>query len=245
MKKRPLLAVILALLPLRVALAALPHWSYEGQAGPERWGALSSAYQTCHSGQFQSPIDIRHPVEGHLPPLSLEFHTAAATLVNNGHTLQVTVDDEDDFMLDGERFRLMQYHFHTPSENRIQGRAFPLEAHFVHQNDAGELAVVAVMFEPGAENPALQPILAALPREVNQPVTLDQQIDLRPLFPPDRHYYRFSGSLTTPPCTEGLRWLVLKQPVQLSPTQLAGFRRALASANNRPLQPLHGRLIVA
>ncbi|MBA2816531.1 carbonic anhydrase [Candidatus Pantoea persica] len=147
-------------------------------------------------------------------------------------------------MLDGERLRLMQYHFHTPSENRIQGRAFPLEAHFVHQNGASELAVAAMMFEPGAENPTLQPILAALPHEENHPVTLGRQIDLIPLFPQDRHYYRFSGSLTTPPCTQGLRWLVMKQPVQLSPTQLARFRRALASANNRPLQPLHGRLIV-
>jgi len=226
------------------AAAPLPHWSYEGKAGPAHWSELAADYHTCNNGKFQSPVDIRQTIDGHLPPLNLEFHTAAETLVNNGHTIQVTVDDEDDFKLDGEDFRLMQYHFHTPSENQVGGKSYPLEAHFVHQNDAGELAVVAVMFELGAENPALKPVLAAIPPEENQPVALNKPVDLRPLFPADHHYYRFSGSLTTPPCTEGLRWLVMKQPVQLSQAQLDQFQKALKSSNNRPLQPLHGRMIV-
>lgn len=224
--------------------AALPHWSYEGQAGPEHWGELSADYHTCHDGKFQSPIDIHNTIDGHLPPLNFEFHTANEQIVNNGHTIQITVDDEDDFMLDGEKFRLMQYHFHAPGENQIKGQLFPLEAHFVHQNPAGELAVVAVMFKAGAENPALNSLLSAIPQQKNTPVDLKMAADLRPLFPADRHYYRFSGSLTTPPCTEGLRWLVMKEPVQLSQAQLEVFQKALASNNNRPLQPLHGRIIV-
>ncbi|RPD96296.1 carbonic anhydrase family protein [Candidatus Pantoea deserta] len=228
------------------AHAATPsaHWTYEGKAGPEHWGELSTDFHTCHTGKFQSPVDIRHTIDGHLPPLNLEFHTAAKTLVNNGHTIQVNVDDEDDFRLDGEDFHLMQYHFHTPSENQIAGKSYPLEAHFVHQSDKGDLAVVAVMFEPGAENPALNAILTALPQQENQSVTLNKTMDFRALFPADFHYYRFSGSLTTPPCTEGLRWLVMKQPVQLSQSQLAQFQKALKSSNNRPLQPLNGRMIV-
>lgn len=221
-----------------------PHWSYEGNAGPDHWAELSADFQTCHNGKFQSPIDIRHTIEGRLPPLKLEFHTAAENLVNNGHTLQVNVDDEDDFMLDGETFRLKQYHFHTPSENQIDGHSYPLEAHFVHANADGEIAVIAVMFEVGKENTALNPIIAAMPKQLNQEVVVKQRMDLKPLFPEDRHYYRFSGSLTTPPCTEGLRWLVMKHPVTLSQSQLHDFQLALKNSNNRPLQPLHGRLIV-
>lgn len=224
--------------------ASEPHWSYEGKAGPEHWGELSADYQTCQNGKFQSPINIRDTIEGRLPPLKLTFHAAAESLVNNGHTIQVNVDDEDDFLLDGETFRLKQYHFHTPSENQIKGHAYPLEAHFVHANAQGELAVVAVMFKVGAENSALKPILAVIPQQENQSVAVTQRMDLNPLFPHDRHYYRFSGSLTTPPCTEGLRWLVMKQPVMLSQTQLDAFQQALKNSNNRPLQPLHGRLIV-
>ncbi|WP_276726225.1 carbonic anhydrase [Pantoea septica] len=244
MKRTRLAALLMALSAIGAACASTPHWSYEGKAGPAHWGELAADYQTCHNGQFQSPIDIKNAIDGKLPPLGLEFHTSVETLVNNGHTIQVSVDDEDDFRLDGEIFQLKQYHFHTPSENQIEGRSFPLEAHFVHSNAAGELAVVAVMFEVGKKNPALNPILAVIPTQLNYPVAVDKRVDLRPLFPDDLHYYRFSGSLTTPPCSEGLRWLVMKQPVTLSQAQLDAFRQALKSSNNRPLQPLHGRLIV-
>lgn len=245
MKINRLAALLLVTLStIGSACASAPHWSYEGKAGPEHWGELAADYQTCHNGKYQSPIDIKNAVNGKLPPLGLEFHTSAETLVNNGHTIQINVDDEDDFRLDGDIFQLKQYHLHTPSENQIAGRSFPLEAHFVHSNAAGELAVVAVMFDIGEENPALNPILAAIPPQLNHSVTVDKQVNLRPLFPADLHYYRFSGSLTTPPCSEGLRWLVMKQPVTLSQSQLDAFRQALKSSNNRPLQPLHGRIVV-
>jgi carbonic anhydrase len=175
------------------------------------------------AASFNHPIDIRSTINGRMPPLKLEFHTAAENLVNNGHTLQVNVDDEDDFMLEGETFRLKQYHFHTPSENQIDGHAYLLEAHFVHANAEGEIAVIAVMFEVGKENTALNPLIAAMSKQENQEVVVKQRMDLKPLFPEDRHYYRFSGSLTTPPCTEGLRWLVMKHPVMLSQSQLHDF----------------------
>lgn len=237
-------AMSLLTLSLSASAQTTPHWSYEGKAGPENWGSLSNEFSTCKTGRFQSPIDIRDVVNANLPPLSLDFHSAAESLVNNGHTLQVTVDDEDEFQLDQKAFILRQYHFHTPSENLINGKRYPLEAHFVHAAADGELAVVAVMFEVGAENSALNPILENIPAEQNHVVPLNKRFDLRPLFPNDLHYYRFSGSLTTPPCTEGLRWVVMKKPVSLSATQLAHFQRALAHSNNRPIQPLDGRLIV-
>jgi len=239
-----MLSLVMALSATSMAGAATPHWTYEGKAGPEHWSELTQDFHICHEGKAQSPINITHPIEGHLQPLDLEYRTAAENVINNGHTIQVTVNEEDDFVLDGEKFTLRQYHFHTPSENQINGHTFPLEAHFVHSKEDGDLAVVAVMFEVGAENPALVPLIAAMPKEENQQVKIDHNVDLRALFPDDLHYYRFSGSLTTPPCSEGIRWLVLKKPVTLSQAQLDAFKQALKSTNNRPLQHLNGRMIV-
>lgn len=236
-------ATLLALSASACAESA-PHWSYEGQAGPENWGNLSEKFATCKLGQFQSPIDIRFVTKANLPALKMDYHSEAESLVNNGHTLQVTVDDEDEFKLDNRVFTLRQYHFHAPSENLINGKRYPLEVHFVHADAKGSLAVVAVMFDVGADNSALNPILKHIPAELNQSVKLDERYDLKPLFPTDLHYYRFSGSLTTPPCTEGLRWLVMKNPVTLSAAQLAQFQKALAQSNNRPVQPLNGRMVV-
>lgn len=226
------------------AFAANPLWTYEGAKGPGHWGELSPDYGTCHSGKFQSPIDIRQPVNADLAPLNLHYQNTAETLVNNGHTLQVSVQENEEVELDGQKFTLQQYHFHAPSENLIAGKSFPLEAHFVHSSDNNELLVVAVMFNIGAENPGLAPLLAALPDKIDEVATLNQPMNIRPLFPENLHYYRFSGSLTTPPCTEGLRWIVLKDPVTLSQSQLEKFQHALRHANNRPVQPLNGRLIV-
>lgn len=236
---------------LFAAVTALPvwatpsiHWSYEGKEAPEHWSELGADFQTCKSGQYQSPIDIRQVIDGKLPELKFNFRTDTKTIVNNGHTVQVTVTDSDDFSLDNDSFTLKQFHFHAPSENHLFGKSFPLEAHFVHANKEGELAVVAVMFEEGAENRALIPLIAAIPDVQDRVDVMKQSINLEDLFPTDKHYYRFSGSLTTPPCTEGVRWLVMKHPVTLSATQLKAFQHALKHANNRPVQPLHGRIIV-
>lgn len=244
MKGLKRLSLIVMLSSMGVAGAAEPHWSYEGKAGPEHWSELSSDFHLCHEGKAQSPINIKDPIQGNLQPLNLAYQASAEKVINNGHTIQVTVDNEDDFMLDGEKFTLRQYHFHTPGENQINGHTFPLEAHFVHSKEGGDLAVVAVMFEVGKENPALAPLIDAMPKKENQQVSINREIDLRALFPQDLHYYRFSGSLTTPPCSEGIRWLVMKQPVTLSQAQLDAFRQALKTTNNRPLQPLNGRMIV-
>lgn len=243
MKKQ--LALTLALTFSLSAIATQnPLWTYEGAKGPAHWGELNPDYGTCHTGKFQSPIDIRESVNAELAPLNLHYHSAAETLVNNGHTLQVTVQEHEEVELDGQQFVLQQYHFHTPSENLIGGKTFPLEAHFVHSSKNNELLVVAVMFNIGAENEALSPLLAATSDKIGEVVVLNQAMNIRSLFPENLHYYRFSGSLTTPPCTEGLRWVVLKEPVTLSQSQLEKFQHALQHANNRPVQPLNGRLIV-
>lgn len=222
---------------------AIP-WSYEGNNSPENWGALSSEFQTCKTGVYQSPIDIHSVIDGKLPPLQLHFRTHTKTIINNGHTIQLDVDDDDNFSLDGASFKLKQFHFHTPSENLIAGKSYPLEVHFVHSDAAGNLAVLAVMFEVGKENPAITQILAQAPKQKSAALPLDSTINIASLFPKSKYYYRFSGSLTTPPCTEGVRWLVMKESVSLSSQQLAAFQSALGSTNNRPIQPLNGRVVV-
>jgi carbonic anhydrase len=237
---RMLLVLLLAWAPSTFANI---HWSYEGKASPEHWGELSEGWQTCQKGMYQSPVDIINPVAANQPPLNLNFYTHTKSIINNGHTIQINVHDEDEFMLDKQRWTLKQFHFHAPSENHINGKSFPLEAHFVHANSAGELAVVAVMLVPGKANSALETILNVVPKQLQQETPLHQALSLAELFPQDKHYYRFSGSLTTPPCTEGVIWLVMKQPIEASATQLARFTNALRSKNNRPLQPLHGRQI--
>lgn len=211
-------------------------WSYEGKGSPEHWGELSEQWQTCKKGMYQSPINISHPVSANLPLLVFNFHTNVKLIVNNGHTIQITVHDEDDFLLDGQTWN-------SPSENHINGQSFPLELHFVHANSQGELAVLAVMLTPGKTNPALDILLDVLPTTAHQEQALQQDMMLEKRFPQADHYYRFSGSLITPPCTEGVIWLVMKQPVEASHAQLARFAKALRNANNRPLLPLHGRQI--
>lgn len=162
MKRLKMLSLVTALSFISVAGAAEPHWTYEGKAGPEHWRELSSAFHFCHEGKSQSPINIKDPIEGHLQALD---PTSAEKVINNGHTIQVTVDEEDEFVLDSEKFTLRQYHFHTPNENQINGHTFPLEAYFVHSKEDGDLAVVAVMFKVGKKNPALAPLIEAMPKK--------------------------------------------------------------------------------
>lgn len=221
-----------------------PAWSYEGDGAPEHWGDLSADFSQCKTGMNQSPINITSTQKTHLAPLDFRFGDVPLTEINNGHTVQVNDDGGDELTLDNEKFSLQQFHFHTPSENTIDGKSFPLEAHFVHKNDKDEIAVIAVMFQTGKENPELQKLWQAMPGKAGEAVSIKQKLDLKGLFPADLSYYRFSGSLTTPPCTEGVRWLVIKQPMTVSEQQVEKFAATMHHHNNRPVQPLHGRMIV-
>jgi carbonic anhydrase len=216
-------------------------WTYSDHSGPEHWGDLKSDYKLCSTGKAQSPIDISSAVKVSLAPLTFNYRASPVTILNNGHTIQVSPKDAGGITLPTGDYSLVQFHFHTPSEENIQGRAYPLDAHFVHSNAAGELAVVAVLFEEGAHNPALEPILAAMPKKVGDQTTLDMQ-NIADLLPANRHYYSYMGSLTTPPCSEGVRWNILTEPVQLSHAQLEAFK-ALYPMNARPVQPLNDRTV--
>lgn len=237
-----------ALLTLSIMSASgyASHWSYEGEGAPEHWGELDEAWKTCRTGMNQSPINIDSTLKAHLNPLATHYTDGPATLINNGHTIQAgeKINTQDSITLDGKKWMLQQFHFHAPSENTVQGKTYAMEMHLVHKNDEGEIAVVAVMFEQGAANPQLEKLWRAMPAQPEESTAITEHLDLDHLLPADKTYWRFSGSLTTPPCSEGVTWIVMKHPLTLSATQLEKFRHTLHHNNNRPVQSLHGRIVV-
>ncbi|HHQ4521819.1 carbonic anhydrase family protein [Aeromonas veronii] len=239
--RKSLLVSSLLLCP--VAFAATPHWEYSGEAGPAHWAKLTPEFGQC-AGSNQSPVNLNGLVEAKLAPLVLHYLAGGNTVVNNGHTVQVGYAPGSTLQLDGTRFELKQFHFHAPSENLIEGKSYPLEGHLVHASDKGEIAVVAVMFEAGKANPALASAWGELPAKVGEIHTLKAPLSAEQLLPENRDYYRFSGSLTTPPCSEGVRWLVMKQPVEVSQAQIDAFKAVMHHPNNRPVQPLNGRVVL-
>ncbi|MDO9392411.1 MAG: carbonic anhydrase family protein [Methylotenera sp.] len=221
-----------------------PHWTYAGKEGPESWGKLSPEFITCDVGRNQSPINIEETARASLKPLKAIQKFAAKDIVNNGHTVQINFKEGNMLALDNAAFQMKQVHFHSPSENTIRGKSFPLEAHFVHADSKGNLAVIGVMYTEGKANVALAKLWEQLPNEAGEPVELKNRVIPSDLIPENRGYYRFSGSLTTPPCSEGVRWLLIKTPSTASKEQIEAFKRAVNHDNNRPVQPLNGRLIV-
>ena len=221
-----------------------PHWSYGGNNGPERWGSLGKVFATCSQGERQSPIDIRKTIKADLPPIQFNYQPTGLSIVDNGHSIKVDTPDAGGITVDGESYALAQFHFHKPSEEKINGKAYDMVAHLVHQSKDGKLAVVAVLMEAGKKEHALiRTLWTHLPLEQEKPVTRqDVKIDPLQILPAKHGYYTFLGSLTTPPCTEGVLWMVLKTPIQVSKEQLAGFA-TIYKNNVRPIQPINGRVI--
>ena len=242
--KGKLLFIALAAFSVSATETNAPHWSYDGDAAPQNWSKLSPDFHLCEQGKAQSPIDIKEALQVHPRPLKLSYQLPPVNVINNGHSVQVNVQQGDFATLDGDKFVLQQFHFHSPSENTLNGKSFPMEAHFVQMDAEGEVAVIAVMFETGKANPELEKIWQQMPEKAGESVMLKEKVSLDGLLPKDLTHYRFSGSLTTPPCTEGVRWLVVKQPQTLSEAQLEKFQHVMHHANNRPVQGLHGRVVV-
>ncbi|MBK1649205.1 carbonic anhydrase [Rhabdochromatium marinum] len=221
------------------------HWGYEGKIGPAHWGELNPAWHMCGEGHNQSPIDIQGALDADLPPIDWHYSEKVNDeIVNNGHTIQISYKPDNWIFANGHDYQLRQFHFHSPSENHIGGREFPLEAHLVHTDAAGNIAVVAVMFEEGAANPLLQAAWQIMPQEPGTHNPLPARPSAVGLLPKQRDYYRFNGSLTTPPCSEGVLWIVMKQPVTASREQIARFANVMGHPNNRPLQPIYARAVL-
>ena len=220
------------------------HWGYEGEAGPVNWGKLDPKFAMCGLGKNQSPIDISALIKAELQPLTLAYSAGAAEILNNGHTVQVNYAAGNTLAIDGRNFELKQFHFHAPSENKVGGKHFPLEGHLVHADKDGNLAVIAVMFQEGAANPLLASLWEKMPAKGGGKAALQAGLNVTQLLPTDKQYYRFNGSLTTPPCSEGVRWFVLKVPVSVSKAQIEHFAKAMRHPNNRPVQPLNAREVL-
>lgn len=221
---------------------AAAHWSYEGEGAPIRWGKLNADWAKCDLGTRQSPIDIRDGIKVELEPIAFDYKPARFNVLDNGHTVQVNLGGGNHITVMGKMYELVQFHFHRPSEERINGRASDMVAHLVHKDADGKLAVVAVLLNGGNPNSLVQTIWNNLPLEKNDPVIPTSTIDMGQILPERREYYTYMGSLTTPPCSEGVLWMVMKQPVQLSFDQIAIFSR-LYPMNARPIQASSGRLI--
>jgi carbonic anhydrase len=261
--KHPILSRARAALPVLLALPALvilagagsgsgepagcdAPWSYEGPTGPQHWGDLSPCYAACSTGLSQSPVDL-----GALEPSRLRsgvFHygPTAIVLLNDGHTIKADYPPAAGYLVDGARFDLVELHFHHPSEHAWRGKRYAMELHLVHRTAAGLAGVVGVFLEERRrpDNPALEVLWQNLPTTKGVRTYLPVPFDAASLLPSDRHGIRYIGSLTTPPCTEGVRWWVLDQPIPISSDQVARFA-ALFADNSRPLQPLNGRKLLA
>lgn len=220
--------------------AAAPHWEYEGAEGPTHWGDLEG-YAVCKTGQKQTPIDITTATKLSPPQdLTLNYKDTVMKLVNNGHTAQVNYDSGSTMAFQGKTYDLIQFHFHDPSEHHLNGTAFGMELHLVHQNAADKsLAVVGVMLKEGAENPFLAKFWNDIPAKAGT-ATATTSLNVKQVVPTDSHFYTYAGSLTTPPCSEGVRWLVMKQPMDVSKAQIEQFHTIFGN-NARPIQALNNR----
>jgi carbonic anhydrase len=221
------------------------HWSYTGATGPGHWSELEQGFGTCRLGNTQSPIDIRDrdAIKAPLPVIEFDYRASPLVVADNGHTIQVNYAPGSGITVAGRRYELLQFHFHKPSEERINGRAYPMVAHLVHKHADGALAVVGVLIERGERQPVIQAVFDNLPARAGSEVAVaGVSIDVAALLPQNKAYHTFTGSLTTPPCSEGVTWFVLKQPSHLSSSQINQFGRRYAM-NARPVQPLNGREI--
>lgn len=219
-----------------------PHWSYTGESGPAHWGDLAPEYALCASGTAQTPIDIVPAKDDAIPNPVVRYQAGAVTVINNGHTIQANATPGNSIVVDGVEYALAQMHFHAPSEHRINGVPALAEVHFVHKATDGSLAVIGALIQAGRDdNPAWAPFVATLSTKVD--ATTSTTLDWPTLLPGDLMTYRYRGSLTTPPCSEGVQWMVLQTPIMLSDAQIAAFTAAY-DGNARPVQDVNDRPVI-
>jgi carbonic anhydrase len=243
-----LLTFTLSVFGLLVLSAAqevhLPHWTYEGKDGPKKWGKLDSSYAACSVGKTQSPIDIKGAKRTDLTALNFSYHAVPLSIIDNGHTIQVNYVPGSTLVVGEKLYTLKQFHFHHPSEERVNAKEFPLVAHLVHADAEGHLAVVAVLFELGNANSLIDTLWRNIPSKNEKPQDIPSvSIQAQDLLPHERSYFTYAGSLTTPPCSEGVSWYVLDTYATISLQQLTAFAK-IYPMNARPIQSTNGREIL-
>ncbi|MBM3532237.1 MAG: carbonate dehydratase [Alphaproteobacteria bacterium] len=225
------------------AEAAEVHWTYEGERGPPAWGKLSPEFQACSNGREQTPIDLKDAIRAEPGLLSYAYKRMPVRALNNGHTIQINCPAGSQAQIAGQTFELLQYHFHHPSEHVLAGQRFQLELHLVHRNKAGELAVIGVFIRAGQANQTLQSIWSVMPTRPGPEKWTSVSVNPDRLLPANSTYFRYYGSLTTPPCSEGVLWTVYREPIEASEAQIRQFAQIFPN-NARPVQPLNRRFLL-
>lgn len=221
-----------------------PSWSYSGENGPNSWGRLDSTFAICSLGRGQSPIDIKDARKSNLPELRFDYKSVPLNIIDTGHSVQVNYAPGSTLNVGNDTYVLKQFHFHHPSEERVNGRSYDMVVHLVHTDAEGRLGVVAVFLQKGDANSAIDLVWRNIPKEKEKAVAVPGiTLNAKDLLPANHGYYTFSGSLTTPPCSEGVTWFVMKDPVTVSEAQVKSFA-ALYPFNVRPIQPANGRQIL-
>lgn len=218
------------------------HWTYEGEHGPENWGKLSHDFETCAKGKEQSPIDISAANVTSLENIKVSYQPSPLKVKNNGHTIQVDYAPGSFIEVAGTKYNLLQFHFHTPSEESIGGKRAAMVTHFVHKTDDGKLGVIGLLMKEGAEGGAMKAILDNMPTAEGEKEVAGVTINAADMLPKNLAYYNFPGSLTTPPCSEGVNWMVLANQAEVSADQVKAFQ-AVFPMNARPIQPVNGRIV--
>jgi carbonic anhydrase len=219
-------------------------WGYIGKEGPENWGNLSEDFSVCQTGKSQSPVNLQSAIDADLTPLKIDYKDTPLRIINNGHTIQVNYQARSTLILDDEPYELLQFHFHNPSEHKVEGKTLPMELHLVHKSKKGSLAVIGVFLEKGEANPTLQKIWQEIPMKKGSERTISKiNINASDLLPENKDYYRYFGSLTTPPCSETVNWIVLKEPVEISDSQVQKFAK-IFPMNARPVQEVEQRFLL-
>ena len=218
-------------------------WDYDGAEGPEAWGQLDASFDMCERGRNQSPINLVADVDADLPAVSFDYHARGfLEEMNTGHAIQINVRPGNSVTFRDEVFELKQFHFHSPSEHTVKGKSYPMEVHFVHQHEDGALLVVGLLFEEGPRNVAMDELPSFRAARGLEPST--EPIDYNALILDRDQFYLYNGSLTTPPCSEGVEWVVMKSPIIASQDQIEHYYALLGFDNNRPVQPRHARIIL-
>ena len=248
-RRRPVSTLIYCVFLWAVLGVAQEHhpehtWDYGKALGPSHWGDLKPEFAPCKNGHRQSPIDIRNPQKADLPPIHFDYKPSSLHIIDNGHTILINYAPGSFISVGEKKYELKQFHFHRPSEEKINGKGHEMVVHLVHANLAGELAVVAVLLQKGADNLLVNELWKDIPKEKEKEEILDNvQIDVTRLLPSVRGYYTFPGSLTTPPCSENVTWFVLKQPVTVSVGEIKQFSQ-LYRNDARPTQRLFDRVVL-
>lgn len=250
--KSKVFAYLVSVLTISVSVVAHAssghdHWGYGGDVGPDHWGEINQEFAACKTGTRQSPIDINitQSVPADLGDIRFDYQSISPQVLNNGHTVQVNYTNGSRITVVDRQFELAQFHFHTPSENTVNGKTYDMEMHLVHKNANGELAVVGVFFKQGKQNVELEKLVGHLPEHSGEKHTLtNTSLSAANLLPQNRSYAYFNGSLTTPPCSEGVNWFVVNEPVEASAEQIAQIA-AIVGNNARPVQELNNRFVLS